>query len=60
MVPIYLLVDFLYFKVIKPTILCYCPNVGSAPLVCCLKSVQISIILFSLPSFCRVASKIAV
>ena len=36
--PIYWLVDFQYFKVRKPTILCYCPNLVSKTLICCLKS----------------------
>ena len=36
--PIYLWMDFQYFRIRKLTILCYCPNLVSKSLVCCLKS----------------------
>ena len=61
--PIYLLVDFLYFKVRKPTILCYCPKPASEPLGCCFKSAKFYPDFyhsFSIPSFCRVAAKVTV
>ena len=51
------------FKVRKTTILCYCPNLVSEPLVCCLKSSEFSSDFyhsFSIPSFFWVAPKIKV
>ena len=38
--PIHLLVNFQYFRVRKPIILGYCPNLVRGPLVCCLKSTE--------------------
>ena len=61
--PIYLLVDFQNFKVRRPTILCYCPNLVRKHLFCCLKSTEFCPDFyhsFSIPSFCRVASKITI
>ena len=61
--PIYLLVDFQYFKVRKLTILCYCPNLVSEPLVCCHIFAEFCPDFyhsFSILSFGRVASKITV
>ena len=60
--PIYLLVDFQYFKIRKPTILCNSPNLVSEPLAC-LKFSDLCPDLyhsFSVPSVCRVDPKISV
>ena len=60
---IYLLVDFLYFKVRKPTFLSYCPILVSEPLVCFIKSAEFCpdfYLSFSIPSFGCVVSKIKV
>ena len=61
--PICLLVDFQYFRVIKLTIPCYCPDLVSEPLGCCLKSTEFCPDFYhslSIPSLCRVDPKITV
>ena len=62
--PIYLLVDFQYFKVKKKNNhFCFCSHLVIEPLVCCPKSSEFYPDLynsFSMASFCREIPKIRV